>query len=87
MRIKFKCKECGSGELAFGSFAKCLIPVLIREDGSIEYLEAVMDSDNYIQNTNYFCCSECSSPAGNYLQIEQELLEYLSSEALDHDQI
>lgn len=85
MSNKFKCKKCGSEELAYRSYAKCLIPVVIREDGSIEYLKPVVDCDDYIHNTGHYCCSGCGSPAGNYLRSEQELLEYLSSHKLNHD--
>ena len=87
---KFECKKCGSKELVFTSYAKCLIPVVIRGDGVIEYLEAVVDSDDYIQNTSYFCCSECGSKLGNNttaLQTEQELLVYLISQTLNHEEI
>lgn len=87
MSNKFECKKCGTGELAYSSYAKCLIPVVIREEGSMEYLEAVVDSDDTIQNTGYYCCSECGSPVGNYLQTEQELLEYLSSDVSRQDEM
>lgn len=87
MSNKFKCKKCGSGELSFTSYVKCLIPVVIKEDGSIEYLESVVDSDDCIQNTGYFCCSECRSPVGNTLQTERNLLEYLSGEVLSPKKI
>ncbi len=52
-----------------------------------EYLEAVLDSDDYIHNTSYFCCSGCGSSVGNYLQIELNLLEYLSSEVSSQEEI
>jgi hypothetical protein len=84
MPNKFICEKCGSEELAFGSYAKCLIPVVVRE-GIFEYLEAVVNSDDYIQSTGYFCCSECG-PIGNHLQTEQDLLKYLTGETLNHDQ-
>lgn len=87
MLNKFECKKCGSGELAFSSYAKCFIPVVIREDVNIEYLEPVVDSDDYIQDTSYYSCSGCGSPAGNYLQTEQDLLDYLSSQSLNQDNI
>ena len=87
MSNKFQCNKCGSGELAYSSFAKCLIPVVTKVNGSIEYLEAVVNSDDYIQNTGYFCCSECGSPIGNHLQTEQDLLNYLSSQPLNQDNI
>jgi hypothetical protein len=87
MSNKFQCKECGSGELAFNSYVKCIIPVIIREEGRIEYLEAVVDSDDYIQNTGYYCCSVCDSPVGDYLQTERDLLEYLSGEVLNQKEI
>lgn len=87
---KFVCKECGSGELAFHAYVKCLIPVVLKEDRSLEYLESVVDSDDYIQNTGYFCCFHCGSHVGdhtNHLQTEQELLEYLSSEVLSQERM
>ena len=83
MSIKFECKECGSGELAFSRYAKCLIPVVIIDDGQLEFLESIVDSDDYIDNEDYFCCFDCGSHVGDHtdpLQTEQELLEYLSSE-------
>ena len=90
MSNKFECKECGAEELAFSRYAKCLIPVVIKEDGNLGYLESVVDSDDYIQNTGYFCCLRCGSPVGDrtdHLQTERELLEYLSSEVLSHERI
>lgn len=78
MSVKFKCKKCGSEELAHSSYAKCLIPVVIREGETIEYLEPVIDSDECVQNTGHYCCYECGSPVGDYLQTERDLLEYLS---------
>ena len=85
MSNKFICKECSSEELAFTSYVKCLIPVVIGENGNVQYLEPIVNSDDYIQNTSYFCCSGCGSPVGNHLQTEQDLLEYLSSQALSHN--
>jgi len=86
MSIKFECKKCGSEELAFTSYAKCLIPVVINEDGSIEFLEPVVNSDDYIDNTDYFCCSDCGSHVGNHLQTEQELLKYLRDQVVSQDE-
>ena len=85
MSNKFECKKCGSGELAFSSYVKCLIPAVIKEDEGIEYLEAVVDSDDYIQNTSYFCCYGCGSQVGDFkepLRTEEELLVYLNNEVV-----
>lgn len=90
MSIKFECKECGAGELVFSSYAKCLIPVVINEDGSLEYLEPVVNSDDYIQNTDYFCCGQCGSQLGNsttYLHTEQELLKHLNRQVVIQDEM
>ena len=86
MSTSFKCKECGSGGLAFSRYAKCLIPVVITNDGQLEFLEAVVNSDDYIDDEDYFCCFECGSRVGDHtdhLQTEQELLDYLSGEVGD----
>jgi len=85
MSNSFKCKECGSGELAFSIYAKSLIPVVIKDDGQLEFLEAVVDSDDYIDGEDYFCCFSCGSQISDHtdhLQTEQELLEYLNSEVV-----
>ena len=83
MSNKFECQKCGSSELVFTSYAKCLIPVVTKDDGSIEYLEPVVNSDDYIENTSYFYCPGCGSPVGGGLQTERELSEYLHN----HDKI
>jgi hypothetical protein len=85
--VTFKCKKCGSEELVFSCYAKCLIPVMTKEDLSVEYLEPAVDSDDYIQDTGYYSCYDCASPVGNYLQTELDLLEYLSSQTLNQDNI
>ena len=87
MPNKFECQGCGCEELAYSSYAKCLIPIVTREDQRIEYLEAVVNSDDTIQNTGHYCCSECGSPVGNHLRTEQDLLEYLSGEIVKQDEI
>jgi hypothetical protein len=90
MSNKFICKECGCEELVFTIYAKCLIPVLIREDGNLEYLEPIVNSDDYMDNTDYFCCYDCGSHVGdstNCLHTEQELLKYLSSQVVRQNEM
>ncbi len=90
MSNRFECKECGSEDLAISRYAKCLIPVVIKADGTCEYLEAVVDSDDCIDGEDYFCCFNCETPVGDYdnpLQTEEELLDYLNCEAVSQEKL
>lgn len=87
MSDKFECKECGSEELAINRYAKCLIPVVFKNHTTLEYLEPVVDTDDYIDGEDYFCCFDCGSHVGDYkepLRTEKELLEYLSCESVEN---
>ena len=80
MSSKFKCSECGSENLAIHRYAKCLIPVVLK-NVTCEYLEAVVDIDDYIDAEDYFCCFDCEEHIDDPetpLQTEKELLEYLN---------
>ena len=90
MSIRYECKECGSEDLAISRYAKCLIPVVIKADGTCEYLEPVVDSDDYIDGEDYFCCFDCESHVGDYrdpLETEEELLDYLKGEAVSQKKL
>ena len=89
MSSKFKCGECGSKNLALCRYAKCYIPVVIK-NGTCEYLEAEVDIDDYIDAEDYFCCLDCEEFIGDReyrLQTEEELLEYLNCKVVSQKKI
>ena len=90
MSNKFECKKCGSEDMAIIRYAKCFIPIVIKDDGNCEYLEALVDSDDYIDGEDYFCCINCQNPVGKYgasVRTEKELLEFINSEVVIHERL
>jgi hypothetical protein len=90
MSNKFECNTCGSQDLAIRRYAKCLIPVVIKDDGTCEYLEAVVDSDDYIDGEDYFCCFNCQKSIENNdlpVQTEKELLEFINTKILIQERL
>jgi len=77
---KFVCSECGSTDLAYRKFIKCITPVEIKEDGTIVYLSSVIDEDNTLGVECRFVCADCGHTIyhrGNPLETEGDLLYFL----------
>lgn len=80
MNNSFTCNICGSENLAYHLYAKCLIPIK-NSDGSMEYLEPTIDIDDYMEGEDYFCCLDCQSMISfkdKPLKTEKELLKYFN---------
>lgn len=81
MDNKLKCKYCGSENLAYHLYAKCIIPILKQNNGILELLEPEVGIDDYIDGTDYYCCWDCGRPIQHNnkpIRIEKELLEYMN---------
>ncbi|MFH1615756.1 MAG: hypothetical protein ABIG61_11835, partial [Planctomycetota bacterium] len=80
-KIKFQCSECGSKNLGYKKFVKCITPVSLQENGQLEYKLSEIDEDDYLATSNGFVCMDCGSfieHRGCKMETEQELLSYLT---------
>lgn len=84
--VRFTCQKCGADKLSYQKYAKCKTPVLLQENGHIEYGQSVIDEDDYLATLNGFSCSACETlieHCGVRVETEKELLDYLSMEPFD----
>ena len=80
-KIKFECRECGSHELGYQKYVKCLTPVSINDNGQMEYGLSEIDEDDYLCADNCFICMNCKGTiehGGYRFEIEKDLLNYLT---------
>ena len=78
--LKFECRECGSKELGYQKYAKCITQVSLL-DNNIEYGQSIFDEDDYLISQNNFLCMDCGSDVelcGLRIKSEKELLDYLT---------
>ncbi len=79
--LQFTCRECGTHELGYQKYAKCIAPVSLQENGHTEYGQSIFDEDNYLTILNGFICKVCGTlieHCGFRIQTEKELIDYLS---------
>ena len=77
---KFTCPRCGSNKLAYHEYVKCITPVLLQENGHMEYMPSQIDEDDYMPVENTFICMSCEQHVeycGHRLETEKDLLDYL----------
>ena len=80
-KIQFTCRECGSHELGYHKYAKCITPVTLQEKGHLEYGLSEIDENDYLCADNCFICLNCKafvSHCGYKMEIERELIDYLN---------
>ena len=79
--VKFECRVCGSHELGYQKYVKCVTPVTINDDGQMEYGLPEIDKDDYLCTENCFICMKCKTPVEHCecrFTTEADLLDYLS---------
>lgn len=79
--LQFTCRKCGSHELGYHKYVKCITPVSIQETGQMEYGPSNCDEDDYICADNCFICQNCKafvSHCGWKMETEKELIDYLN---------
>jgi len=79
-KVSFECRECGSNELGYQKYVKCVMPVLIKDDGQMEYSLSKIDEDDYLITENSFICMNCKGSVkhcGCEFETESDLLDYL----------
>ncbi len=60
-KLKFECQECGSNQLAYQNYVKCITPVELKEDGFMEYGLSQFDESDFMCSDNDFICLDCKS--------------------------
>ena len=82
--IKFKCSQCGSSELGYQKYIKCLTPVTIKEEGLFEYGPSEINEDDYYLCRDYgFICWGCKSlikHCGDTFKAENILVNFLTAD-------
>ena len=79
-KCEFTCSECGSHELGYQKFVKCVTPVTIKEDGHSVYGRSKYDDDDWVAGENGFCCLSCGKliwHCGWNMEDERMLLQFL----------
>lgn len=79
--LKFTCSECGSDQLAYQKYVKCSTPVVLHENGNIEYGQSKFDEDDYLCADNHFICMDCGASVehcGWRFETEKQLIDYLT---------
>ena len=79
---KFKCAKCGSRELAYQKYAKCVSHINV-ENGNCIYEEGQVDENDYLPVEFGYICGKCGLPlrhAGRWLQSEHDLARYLTAD-------
>ncbi len=79
--LQFTCRECGSDQLAYQKYAKCMTPVSLLENSNIEYGQSIFDEAYYLCVDEGFICLNCESlvdHCGCLMETEKELIDYLT---------
>ena len=74
---KYKCKNCGSGKLAYQYYVSCLMPVEYDDRGHYTYSEPLYDKDPSPDSPQGYCCQDCGQMVeqhGVYIKTEKDLL-------------
>ena len=80
-KLQFECSECGSKELGYQKYVKCITPVSLNQNGHIEYGLPLLDEDDYLCADNTFICMNCKGfveQCGCRMETEKELITYLT---------
>ena len=79
--VKFECRECGGGELAYQKGVMCIMPVVILADGHMEYGQLENGNDDEFCLDNGYICMDCEKllyHCGHGIRTEKELFDYLT---------
>jgi len=77
---KFQCLYCGSEELVFTKWVKCLEKVIFHTNDHINYHQHIDDND-VLGAEHRFICGSCKKPVlfyGDYMTTEDELIAYIN---------
>ncbi len=80
-KLQFTCRECGTHELGYQKYTKCMTPVSLQGNGHTEYGSSVIDETDYLCDDEGFVCLNCQAPlehAGYLIKTEKELIDYLT---------
>ena len=81
INLQFTCVKCGSHELGYQKYVKCIAPVKLQQNGHVEYGLSEFDEDDYICADDYFMCLNCGKAVehcGWEMKTEKELIDYLN---------
>lgn len=79
---KLKCDNCGSNQLAYQQYVRCVIPVGYDGQGNNAYNEHIYDEDPTPNTQHGYCCRNCGQMVehhGVLIETEQSLLNYCES--------
>lgn len=80
---KFKCQNCGSDQLGYKKYVKCIMPALFHPNGNMEYGMYIVHEDDCLCIDNYYIClscGECVEDKGIPIETENELIAYFSQD-------
>ena len=78
----FKCQHCGSMQLCYQKYVRCITPISVSYDGYFEYGEPFTDEENFLAVSCGFACMGCGrlvEHCGNTFETENDLIDYLSA--------
>lgn len=87
--FRFSCRKCGSHDLGYQKYVKCISPVFLQGDGFVKYSDSEFDEDDSLCTQNGFMCMNCKSlieHCGCRLETEPEILSYLAMDPAVRDQ-
>ncbi|MBW8016588.1 MAG: hypothetical protein FVQ82_10395 [Planctomycetes bacterium] len=82
--LQFTCQKCGDHKLSYRKYVKCVMPVTIKNDNSLEYGLSIIDEDDYLATLNSFACGACGSlveHCGIRMETEKQFIYYLSMDS------
>ena len=87
--LVFNCSKCGSENLGYQQWVESCSPVVIDSDGHLEYMSAVVDTDNALGAVGGYACGDCKHPlnfCGCRIETEAELVSYLSLDPANREE-
>lgn len=82
----YTCQHCGSMDLGYQKYVRCLIPVSL-EGRDIEYGLSIVDEDKFLSILFGFTCLACGrlvEHCGHVFETENDFIDYLST---PHEQL
>ena len=78
---KFKCEKCGSDQLGYQMYTRCIAPITLHEDDGVYFglFEACIN-ESIDRGDEGFICLDCGSPLEHHgwvVWTEEDLVDYL----------
>jgi len=84
----FTCTYCGSNNLGYQKYVKCVTPVETEVDGTLVYLPSLFDEEDSIYPVRGFMCLDCGeyiTHCGLHMETEDELESYYALDPQERD--